>query len=485
MERAQLSQLEQARIERGWTQAYVAEQIEVDSATVGRWERGLHKPQPRQQRLLCKLFDKSPQFFGFSPSLFVENTEEIAQLSLEGGQTLRGATSPEVADAYTEFLAHNLTRRLEQLVWMWPIQHVNARYHELPTLLIQELEQKDNTMEEHSISRRDVLRNLASLPIDYCGLSLIGPVLIRPVEEILVQCAAGITACWYLRKGKDLAYADTIVSRYLPTLQEIARIGTAMQRKDAAELLVQCYLLKSILAWNVTTTADAASYAQQAVHYSEAAGNTVLHITSLRTQAAVFCYSNRWDQALQVGEQARYLLETSRTISILPLLSSYIYAGVATYQAYKGHKDDAFLSLRKAHAMFFAPPSDGALPIWIDHSIGNLLDNDGLTHYHLGFYKQSIDSFSQIDAYHSQDSTIPASCRVAALIERTMAEVLRDDQPRDLERCIDLWTQGIQGAKALQSNRCFDDSIKAFTAMRAVWPKEQRVKELREHIVHW
>ena len=70
-------------------------------------------------------------------------------------------------------------------------------------------------MNEGTISRRDALRRLASLPIKYCGLSLFMPVISRPIEEILLQCAAGITACWHLRKGKDLAFASDAIARYL------------------------------------------------------------------------------------------------------------------------------------------------------------------------------------------------------------------------------------------------------------------------------
>jgi len=491
MERASLSVewLEQARLERNWTQEYVAEQIAVTSLTVRRWEHGQNRPQTRQYYQLCKLFQRElPPGFQIeeeAPSSD-EGGKEKQVFTREEGQTSLVVSSCEIDDTCARFQASDLTVRLLRVIWTWPIRNVNTRYHELQAFLERELKQRDNTtMQENPINRRNALRRIAVLPIEIYGLSLVRPTIPHAPDELLTQCAAGLTACWHLRKGKDLAFAFDTASRYIPTLKEIATTGSSAYRKDAAELLVQCYLLKSVLAWNVTTIADAASYAQEAVRYGETIGNMALRITTLRTQAAVFCYGNQWDQALQAGEKARSLLETVRGAPIPPLLSSYVYAGIATYQAYKGRKEDALSSLKKAHATFFASSPDDTLPIWVDHSIGNLLDNDGLTHYHLGLYKASSDSFSQIDDHYSHENTIPASCRVAALVERTMTEVLRDDQPRDMDLCIDLWTRGIEGAKTLQSNRCFDDAIHAFTAMRAVWPGESRIKDLRDQIEHW
>ncbi len=77
--------------------------------------------------------------------------------------------------------------RLFRLVWTWPVQHVDARYHELQLLIAQELEQKDNIMQENPINRRNVLHRLASLPIEMYGLSLVVPTPPRFPEELLLH----------------------------------------------------------------------------------------------------------------------------------------------------------------------------------------------------------------------------------------------------------------------------------------------------------
>ena len=64
-----------------------------------------------------------------------------------------------------------------------------------------------------------------------------------------------------------------------------------------------------------------------------------------------------------------------------------------------------------------------------------------------------------------------------------MVETSRDDQPRRMDLCIKLWTQGIKGAQELQSQQRFDDARQAFVALRAAWPGEKRVRELRDLLV--
>ena len=52
-----------ARKKRGWTQAYVAEQVDVSVDAVRRWESG-RLPYPSSIQKLCRLFAMSPQELG-------------------------------------------------------------------------------------------------------------------------------------------------------------------------------------------------------------------------------------------------------------------------------------------------------------------------------------------------------------------------------------------------------------------------------------
>ncbi|MBA2394281.1 MAG: helix-turn-helix domain-containing protein [Ktedonobacteraceae bacterium] len=63
------NQLRQEREKRGWSRAYVAEQIEVDVASVGRWERGERLPHPHHRQKLCELLEKSALDLGLLSEL--------------------------------------------------------------------------------------------------------------------------------------------------------------------------------------------------------------------------------------------------------------------------------------------------------------------------------------------------------------------------------------------------------------------------------
>jgi WD40 repeat protein/DNA-binding XRE family transcriptional regulator len=69
------SPLRREREFRGWSRGYVAEQLGVDIATVGRWEREECVPHPYHQQRLCELFEKNAQELG----LLAEEPEANAQ----------------------------------------------------------------------------------------------------------------------------------------------------------------------------------------------------------------------------------------------------------------------------------------------------------------------------------------------------------------------------------------------------------------------
>jgi WD40 repeat protein/DNA-binding XRE family transcriptional regulator len=65
--------LRQERERRGWSRNYVAEMVEVDVITVGRWERGERMPHPHYRQKLCALFEMTAQNLGLLPMLSQES----------------------------------------------------------------------------------------------------------------------------------------------------------------------------------------------------------------------------------------------------------------------------------------------------------------------------------------------------------------------------------------------------------------------------
>src|SRR5579884_2348515 len=70
--------LREARLQRGWTQRDVADQIGLpDTRTAGRWEHGISFPSPHYRRELSRVFGKSLEELGL-----LEREDDIP---LEGG----------------------------------------------------------------------------------------------------------------------------------------------------------------------------------------------------------------------------------------------------------------------------------------------------------------------------------------------------------------------------------------------------------------
>ena len=83
------------------------------------------------------------------------------------------------------------------------------------------------------MSRREALRRLATLPLLPLHLNALTPTETALPEAVLAHCSAGVVACWYLRKGKQLSFADSTVSAYIPTLKAIVA-SSSHYRKEAA-----------------------------------------------------------------------------------------------------------------------------------------------------------------------------------------------------------------------------------------------------------
>jgi len=80
VKKREISQLRHERERRGWSRNYVAEQVEVDVVTVGRWERGERLPHPVYRQKLCTLFEMNAQSLGLftEPSLNLDEKKEVS-----------------------------------------------------------------------------------------------------------------------------------------------------------------------------------------------------------------------------------------------------------------------------------------------------------------------------------------------------------------------------------------------------------------------
>jgi tetratricopeptide (TPR) repeat protein/DNA-binding XRE family transcriptional regulator len=460
-----------ARERMQWTIEEAAQRLGVDAEVLRKWEDGVADVPFSKMRKLGKLYNSSLIDLGLAKEYVPEDADArwIADVK----------QAPDVV-VISDFQMEDLTLRLQRIIWKW--DRSCRQYALLQASITREIEEhsKMNQQPHHLISRRNALRRIVIGTIEFCGLSMLGPVLRRPVEEILTQCAAGIAACWQLKLGKDLNFALRAVSSYIPTLKAIAA-SPSRCHYSASDMLIQALFLQSALVRHVESIQPAISIARRAEEYSEETDNRLFQLLAVRMQAAAYYYGNQWQQALEAGEKARYLLEDADGPPMSQLVRSYVYAGLATYQAREGLEQEALRSMEEASTAFYAQPTNEPPLIYADHSEENLILQRGLTYLHIGSSEKAVDAFKQAIT----SSAGSEMGRVEALIARAMIEASREDKPGDKDQSIDAWTQGIDGAIALQSEQRYNEGIITYAAMCGTWRTEKDVRDLREHIRHW
>jgi len=451
-----------ARAEKCWTLEQAAEHIGCAANTLSRWELGVMTPSAYYRARLCAVYDKPAEALGL-----VEADEVIPLTDLSA-----------LPKELQTFLHADLTTRLMTLVCS-----PQASRRHLQHLLSQTIEEFTmNTGHDVTLTRREALRRLAMFPV---LLSASGSIQ-RPTEDTLNQYAAGITACEHLSRGnyEDMALAFSVLSTYVPVLKAIVR-ESHQYRKEAAGLVAQGYLLLHVLGLHVEspTVAIAKGYAQLAVTYSQESGDLFLHLKALRNLAWDYHHSKQFLHALQTIEQARYLVEHRRT-PVSPQVRSSIYSTLALIQVKNGVSATPTLHLAKE--AFFAPTNDGEDLVHVDFGgYGRLMKHTGLTHYYQAEHKEALDSFAQVIDPNdlSTKVTMPIRIHVGLLNDQTLTAL--KSPTRDMEQVIAFWKAGMQGAIGLQSQQRFEEACTTYEVMEGVWPGEQRIKELRDLVVHW
>ena len=88
-----------------------------------------------------------------------------------------------------------------------------------------------------------------------------------------------------------------------------------------------------------------------------------------------------------------------------------------------------------------------------------------------------------MDGEYANDTSTPFGTHIEIMINQIIAELSRDDQPRNMDWCIESWQKSLNDARALGSRSKEDKVLQVHTIMRAVWPREQDVIKLHQRLV--
>lgn len=441
--------LRRLRIERGWSQQRVAELLQnmggaIDSKLVGKWERGKHKPSPFYQERLCELYGLPASQLGFCPP-------EEAPIQ---GQEQQGLEE----QYYLNLALHILEKAASE--YQWSSDVLASKLDELRNGM-----KKSNTGE---ISRRQfILFGTSAI------LTLSNPSVLVP-EEILPFTDKNIATCWQMSNGSrdDLTHTRWLLSSYIPTLTQLATQSSPHQ-KAAANQTAASYGLRSLLDYHLESLTVAEEDAKQFLYYSKLTEDPEWIVRAHVRFALISYYRGQPERALVACREAdRYKNQ------VPPAALFSLYKEQASYEAQLGLKDEANASLHLAYENLLRA-THGQSHAYIDTSLYEWALWKGITHYHLGEYKEAKITFASV-APLNPGSSLPERVRTGLLNNLVFAELRAKE--RDMEQCIMLWRHAVEWAKKLQSELRLAEVRRAYDCLVLTFPHEPPVTDLKEQL---
>jgi hypothetical protein len=435
-ERTPNQQLRRQRDLRGWSRGKMALELQthfpgiaVTDKDIGRWESGKRRPGPYYREKLCILFQTTADKLGFIPQnvSFEQNTEE-------GEPTQKQA------------------RLRQEFEGMKP--------------------QPENM--DYTISRRQAIGTLISFPLSLLTTLNEHNGKIAP-EEFLPQCAASITACWDALNNGDLALIEQALPRYLPVLVSWSHRQSRYQ-KMAAYLGAQGSLLMYLVLYHRCRFNDVLAYARQAVALAQISENQDLHVFALIWLGAP-------ELSVEPKESLKWRLQaTQHSNDVVLPLQSKLSAELAYSYALNGMESEALESISEARHLFTDDFEGVPHFISSDYGIFQLILFEGLTRLTLGekdeqrrqtHSEQAGKALAQIETLPST-LFIPQRSKLEIMNQQALAAIWEGN----MDDFLRYFLAGVEGAKALGSEKRWQELVTIWRAAYAKWPHEDRILKL-------
>lgn len=482
---AKWEQLVVARERKHLSQAEAAERINVGLVTYQRWELGKRKPQPQHMRHLCELFESlleqhervasQETFSDWSLSTpFTENSREETPVVLLVEETDKPQT----------FITAHMTTHLWSLAFKDHPTCNNKRSSIRQA--IKDFDSMNTQNKNYQITRREALCSLATLPMITLGLTTPGKIIpSAQYGNALAQCTASVEACWELYQSgnsHDLSLAFETTSTYLSVLQTIIK-NSPHYRKEALDLAARYALLKTVLGWHCANPTVAVQYARDAVAFSQETSDVSLQLSAYNKLAWAYFYDKKYAPALTTAQEAEALLLQSHRLShtepVRPCIRGGIYSTLSLMQVKNGKSPDT--AIGKATE---ADPGD-EVHAFLDFTNSTMLLEAGWVYYYSGNQPKVMEILSKrIDSETLIPKIIQSEMGRIETIN-IMARSSLKTPNRDREKTIHFWTTAMEGARALRSDFYFQEALATYELLEVVWPGEQRIADLRDHIMHW
>ncbi len=472
-------QLIAARDEKHVSQSEAAELLNVGLVTYQRWEGGKAKPQPQHLRRIHEIFrlGQGDESVPTEPSRTPSVENKLSQKHLP-------SVAEEDFDELPNLIAAKITTHLLSLAF---IEHATStEKRNAIQRVIKDFDAMNTTNKNYQINRREALCALATLPMLTFGLSTPEKGIV-PAQygSIIAQCNASLEACWELywsNDANDTRLAFKSASKYLSLLQEIVK-DSANYRQEALDLATRYALLQTLLGWICVGPAETIQYAKNAVALSKETGDISLQLSAYSKLAWGYFYSKKYSSACKVAQEAETLLlhysQNTNTPPLHAVVKAGTYSTLALMQATNRQSPDT--AIQKVSETI---PVDESYALMTSKRSSLLLEA-GWSYCYSGNQKQVQTTLAQRIDLETLTPKIRQSEMGRVETINVLALSSLKTQKRDMEQTIHFWVAGMQGAKSLQNEQRFNEAVSTYELMEVIWPDEQRVKELRDYIVHW
>lgn len=340
-----------------------------------------------------------------------------------------------------------------------------------------------NAGEQNPLSRRQALVAIAALPYGALAAARLSGTELHP-EEFLPQSTAAITSCWSMMQGREFTVIEQALAHCLPALSTLAQQSSPYQQ-SAAGLAAQGHLMLGLLALHQQQTPQnfrqRLLYSKQAVEHAEYLADPTLHVLSLTHVGAAEGDVENFPAMIVAYEEAVRLSShelvspTLRRKAFIALARAYARTG-QTQQALRYHGEVKTLQ----------PSVSDQVPIYLQDSglffeglkeaqmfgdLGKLEDGKSS-------YKRGWKAMEQAESL-LPSLVVPERFRLEGLNQKALIAL----RLGHLDQFRDLFIQGLQGAKDLQSEKRRQEVVANWKEARKIWPHEPRVMDLADLLI--
>ncbi len=481
-------QLIAAREQKHFSQAEAAEQVNVGLVTYQRWELGKRKPQPHHMRRLCEVFETLLELKGVALQQELPQGQRSVLSSAAFTMETSGADTPIViAMEESEELQTLLTATMTSYLWSLAFtDHPTCKEKRISIRqAIKEFDAMNTDNKNYQITRREALCSLATLPIITLGLAVSGhTVPSAQYGSVLAHCSASLEPCWELYRDGDasetaLAFKST--SKYLSVLQTISK-DSSHYRKEALDLATRYALLKTLLGWICIGPTETIQYARDAVALSKETEDISLQLSAYSKLAWAYFYAKKYTLALTTAQEAEMLLQQYTQLPNSQPLHLCVQGGTYSTLALMQTKNGLSPNIALGKALETDPEESYA---FMTSKRSTLLLEAGWAYCYYGEQAKAMQTLEKRVDPETLAPQITQSAMGRIETFNVMALSSLKAKNRDIEQTSHFWVAGMEGAKALQNQQRFNEALATYELMEVVWPGEQRIAELRDHIVHW